>query len=114
MHRPRRRADHEGRVARSIGRSPAVIAPKDRAGATSARATPGERAKADTDVATARSFRAVDRDRGRVPRGQPLLSCLRVSKLQIALLINFNVVVLPERIQRVALWEFRDFVFSWL
>src|SRR2546428_3315164 len=71
MHGPRRRADHEGRVARSIGRSPAVIAPKDRAGATSARATPGERAKADTDVATARSFRAVDRDRGRVPRGQP-------------------------------------------
>ena len=49
-----------------------VRASKDRGGATSARAKPGERAKADTDIATARSFRAVDRDRGRVPRGQPL------------------------------------------
>jgi len=31
------------------------------------------------------------------------LSCLRVSKLRIALLINFNVALLPEGIQRVAL-----------
>jgi len=32
-----------------------------------------------------------------------VLSCLRISKLKICLLINFNVAVLPEGIRRIVL-----------